>query len=185
MTLVDFLAWESRQQERYEFDGFGPVAMTGGTVAHAFIQRNIAVALTTRLRGGPCKFAGNDLKLEVAGRIRYADGLVVCSPVASQDQVVRDPVVIFEVMSESTARTDTITKNQEYAATPSVRRYVILAQDEMGGTMFERSGEDWIGHLLTPGSILRMPEIGVEIPLAELYEDVSFSSRPAEGAAGG
>lgn len=174
MMLADFLAWEERQQLRYEFDGIQPIAMTGGTAAHAFIQRNIAVALATRLRGGPCKFAGSDLKVEVAGRIRYPDGFVVCAPVGSQDQVVRDPVVIFEVMSESTARTDTVTKNREYAATASVRRYVILAQDEMGGTMFVRSGDAWLGHLLTPQSILRMPEIGIEVSLAEFYVDVEL-----------
>jgi Uma2 family endonuclease len=179
IALAEFLAWEERQQLRYEFDGLQPIARTGGTAAHAFIQRNIAVALATRLRGGPCKFAGSNLKVEVAGRIRYPDGFVICTPIGNRDQVVRDPVVIFEVMSESTSRTDTVTKNREYAATPSVRRYVILAQDEIGGTMFVRSGETWLGHLLTPESILLMPEIGIEVPLAEFYVDVEFSPAPS------
>jgi hypothetical protein len=31
MTLEAFLGWESRQEIKYEFDGFRPVAMTGGT----------------------------------------------------------------------------------------------------------------------------------------------------------
>ncbi len=34
MTLAEFLAWEERQDLRYEFDGFKPIAMTGGTIAH-------------------------------------------------------------------------------------------------------------------------------------------------------
>jgi Uma2 family endonuclease len=84
--------------------------------------------------------------------------------------------VIFEVLSESTARTDLITKNHEYEATPSVRRYVILEQDTPGGTMFERVGDDWVGHLLAADTMLRMPEIGLEIPLAELYEGVDPQS---------
>ena len=46
MTLEQFLSWEERQQMRYEFDGFQPVAMTGGTEAHAAIQRNLIIALT-------------------------------------------------------------------------------------------------------------------------------------------
>lgn len=50
MTLAEFLAWEERQPVRYEFDGFEPVAMTGGTAAHARIQRNLSTALDTRLR---------------------------------------------------------------------------------------------------------------------------------------
>ncbi|MBV8401739.1 MAG: Uma2 family endonuclease, partial [Acetobacteraceae bacterium] len=162
MTLAEFLEWEEQQTLRYEFDGFQPVAMTDGTAAHAAIQRNLAIAAGGRLRESTCQFFGSDLKIEVAGKIRYTDGFVVCSPVNARDQVVRDPVVIFEVLSDSTARTDVVTKNHEYAATPSVQRYVILSQDEIAGTMFERSEEDWIAHLLAADSVLRMPEIGVE-----------------------
>ena len=44
MTLAEFLEWEERQPLRYEFDGVGPVAMTGGTAGHADIQRNLAIA---------------------------------------------------------------------------------------------------------------------------------------------
>jgi Uma2 family endonuclease len=175
MSLAEFLAWEERQALRYEFDGFQPVAMTGGTAAHAAIQRNLAFSIGGRLRGRPCQFYGNDLKIEVAGRIRYPDGFVVCTPVAPQAKLARDPVVIFEVLSDSTGRTDLVTKNREYAATPSVRRYLILAQDEIGATLFERLGDDWVGHVLTADAVLRMPEIDIELPLAELYEGIEFS----------
>ena len=178
MTLAQFLAWEERQELRYEFDGFQPVAMTGGTAAHSAIHRNLAIAIGGRLRGKPCQFHGSHLKIEVAGSIRYPDGFVVCSPVAGSATVVHEPVVVFEVLSESTARTD-LAKNQEYAATASVLRYIMLAQDEMAGTMFERIGNDWVGHLLLAGTILRMPEIGIELPLAELYEGIDFAAADA------
>jgi Uma2 family endonuclease len=185
MTLVEFLDWEERQALRYEFDGLQPIAMTGGTAAHAAIQRNLAIAVGGRLRGRPCRFFGSDLKIEVAGRIRYPDGFVVCTPISLGEQVVRDPVVIFEVLSDSTAGTDLVTKNREYAATPSVRRYVVLSQDEIAGTMFERVGGEWVGRLLAAADVLRMPEAGIELPVAELYEGIEFpgGSRPAEDAA--
>jgi Uma2 family endonuclease len=122
MGRAEFLDWEERQPLRYEFDGYQPVAMTGGTVAHAIIQRNLAITIGWRLRGGPSSFYGSDLKIETASGFRYRDGIVVCSPVANDATVAREPVVIFEVLSDSTARTDLVTKNQEYAATPSVRR---------------------------------------------------------------
>jgi Uma2 family endonuclease len=51
MTLEEFLAWEQRQELRREFDGFRPVAMTGGTAARSVIQRNLLMALGNRLRG--------------------------------------------------------------------------------------------------------------------------------------
>jgi Uma2 family endonuclease len=126
MTLQQFLAWEERQELRYEFDGFQPVAMTGGTAAHSAIQRNIIYALTGRLRGTPCQPFGSGLKIEVAGRIRYPEAFVVCTPLTPRQTVVADPVVMFEVLSDSTANTDLVEKNAEYRATPSIQRYVIL-----------------------------------------------------------
>jgi Uma2 family endonuclease len=175
MTREQFLAWEDKQPLRYEFDGIEPVAMTGGTAAHAVIQHNLHLAVGGRLRGAPCRFYGSDLKIETASGFRYPDGFVVCSPVARDSTVVGEPVVIFEVLSASTASTDLVTKNQEYAATPSVQRYIVLAQDAIAGTMFERVGADWVGHLLRPDSTLHMPEIGIDLPLAELYDGVDFA----------
>jgi Uma2 family endonuclease len=128
MSLAEFLAWEDRRELRHEFDGARPVAMTGGTAAHAAIQRNISVALASRLRGRPCQFYGSGLKILVQGRVRYPDGFVQCAPIGLKDKLAAKPVVIFEVMSESSWHIDSITKNREYAATPSVHRYIMLAQ---------------------------------------------------------
>lgn len=176
MTLAEFLAWEDRQELKYEFDGVGPVAMAGGTAAHAAIQGNLAAALKSRLRGKPCQFYGSDLKIEVAGRIRYPDGFVVCSPVANTAKVVADPVIIFEVLSESTSSTDRIVKAREYEATPSVQRYVILEQDRIAATVFVRAGGDWGAHVLVDDAILDLPEIGQAVPLAEFYEGLAFEA---------
>jgi Uma2 family endonuclease len=68
MTLAEFLTWEEQQEQRYEFDGSAPVAMAGGSLAHAAIQRNLALALGTRLRGKPCQLFGSDLKIQAAER---------------------------------------------------------------------------------------------------------------------
>jgi hypothetical protein len=56
-----------------------------------------------------------------------------------------------------------------------VQRYIALAQDAIGGTMFERIGADWVGHLLNADSQLHMPEINIELPLVELYDGVTPS----------
>ena len=171
MTLAEFLAWEERQPLRYEFDGVGPVAMTGGTAGHADIQANLASALRTRLRGDPSRFYGNDLKFQVAdGNVRYPDGMVVCSPLDRTATVVYDPVVVFEILSPSAAANDRIGKAREYQATPSIRRYVMLEQDSIGATVYARAGGSWTHEILIADSILALPEIGVELPLAELYE---------------
>ena len=178
MTLAEFLEWEERQPLRYEFDGVGPVAMTGGTYGHSTIQGNLATALGGRLRGKRCRFHGSDLKFQVAeGHVRYPDGMVLCSPVDRTATVVYDPVVVFEVLSPSTARDDRIVKAREYQATPSVQRYVMLEQDGVSATVYARSGETWTHEILVADSILALPEIEVEFPLAELYEGIVFEAQ--------
>jgi Uma2 family endonuclease len=179
MRLDDFLRWEELQELRYEFDGFEPVAMTGGTLGHSAIQRNILVALGGRLRGKPCQVHGSHLKILVAGSIRYPDAFVVCSPPPVAATVVGEPVMIFEVLSPSTASTDLTVKNLEYRDMPSIQRYVILAQDSQHGTVFERSGGDWVGHVLADDATLTMPEIGIELSVAEFYEGIDFGNAVA------
>jgi len=110
----------------------------------------------------------------VAGSIRYPDAFVVCSPVAAKGTVVPDPVVVFEILSPSTAAIDRVVKNEEYRDTPSIQRYVMLELDRQAATVFSRVANDWVGHVMSGDVILAMPEIGIELPLAELYEDVAF-----------
>jgi Uma2 family endonuclease len=182
MTAAEFLEWEERQESRYEFDGDEPVAMTGGSVGHATIQANLAVALGGRLRGTSCRFYGSDLKIQVANdHIRYPDGMVACSPADRTAKLVRDPVVIFEVLSPSTAAQDRIVKAREYQATPSVQRYVMLEQDRIGATVHVRAQDGWSVLVLTDEDTLAMPEIGLSIPLAEFYEGLELGANSVEG----
>ena len=173
MSLEEFLAWEEQQELRWEYDGSQAVAMIGGTQTHAIIQGNVIAALNVRLRGTPCRAVGSDLKVQTSGSVRYPDAFVFRNPGPGSTTSISEPVVIFEIISPSTGGIDRITKNREYAAIPSVRRrYVMLEQEEVGATMFERSGDDWVGRILDAGAVLHMPEIGIEVPLAEFYDGV-------------
>ena len=176
MTLEQFLAWEECQAMRYEFDGREPVAMTGGTVAHEFIGGTLRALLREHLRGKPCRAVGPTLKIEVMGRIRYPDAFVYCTPVPPGETVIREPVVVFEVLGPSlaTSRTDRVEKLCEYQATPSIRRYVILEQDSIAATVYTRQDDIWDGRALTAGETLAMPEIDVTLPLADIYADVTL-----------
>jgi hypothetical protein len=72
-------------------------------------------------------------------------------------------------------------KNAEYRATPSIQRYVILEQTHRAALVFRRSGEDWVSEVLScEGAVLAMPEIGIEVPLAEFYVDVELPSEPSD-----
>ncbi len=184
MTREEFFAWAQIQELRYEFDGFEPMAMTGGSVNHSRIIRNVHFALRARLRGTPCEPLGPDAGVATVGdAVRYPDALVTCTKTPGEAQVVPGVVVVFEVLSPTSGRVDRIEKVREYAAVPSIRRYVILEHAGVGLTVFERGpGEDmWRAYTLTGGDTLRMPEIGSEIPVAEFYEDVDLptSGSPA------
>ena len=182
MSLPEFLAWEERQEPRFEFDGFQPVAMTGGTFAHEIIGNTLRRKLGERLSGSPCRAVGPTMKVEVMGHIRYPDAFVTCTQAPRDATVIRDPVVVFEVLSPSTSRTDRIEKLREYQATPSIRRYVILEQDSIAASVFTRHDGDWIAHALTGGDVLTMPEIGVDLPLADIYADADLPEPPTDEA---
>ena len=179
MSLAEFLAWEERQELRWEFDGFQPVAMTGGTFEHEVIGGNVRAALRNRLGGGRCRVLGPTLKIEVAGRIRYPDAFVVCTPVPPRSTVVHDPVVVFEVLSPSTAHTDSFEKLREYGATPSIQRYVMLEQDAIAAVVYVRKGADLVVETLAADDTLRMPEIGIEVPMVEFYVDIDLPDEAA------
>lgn len=180
MTLAEFLDWEDRQPLRYEFDGFRPVAMTGGTAAHAAIQRNLLFRLTGALRGKPCQPYGSELKIEVAGHIRYPDAFVVCTPVPNDANIVRDPVVVFEILSTGTAHVDLTIKNEEYRATPSIQHYVIIEQTQAGAVMFSRKGEDWVAATFRLADTIALSVVGVSLAMAALYERLGLPPDDAE-----
>lgn len=176
MTLDDFVAWEERQELRYEYDGIDARAMTGGTFAHSLIQSNLIRALGTTLRGKPCRALGSELKVRTATSIRYPDALIVCGPAPPKSTFTTDPVVIFEILSPSSARLDLGAKNVEYQSLASLRRYVVLHQTQAAAEMFARDDEgEWTYAFLDARDILDMPEAGIAVPLAEIYEDVEFS----------
>jgi Uma2 family endonuclease len=167
ITLEEFLAWEAGQEDRYEFDGTQPVAMTGASFAHVRLVTRLIGAFLPRLRPG-CLPLANDLKVVAANRVRYPDLTVVCGEVPGDADRVA-PVAVFEVLSPSTALTDRRVKPRDYAAAPSVAVYVILEQDRPCAYVLRRSRE-WMEEVLDgEGAILALPEIGIELPLAELY----------------
>jgi hypothetical protein len=57
----------------------------------------------------------------------------------------------------------------------------MLEQDRLAATVFARASDDWVGHVVSGDAVLAMPEIGIELPLAELDEGVEFAEQEAEG----
>ena len=178
MTRQDFLTWVENQEGRWEFDGLQPVAMTGGTNNHGRISGNLYFALRRRL-GGACEAMTAEAGgvATVGNKVRYPDVTVTCSPVTGSDRLIPEPVLLFEVVSDSSARDDHGDKRIEYQTIPSVLRYVVVEQDREEVTVFHRSGSGaWLTFRLGGGDVLDMPEVGIEIPVSEMYERVTFGT---------
>ena len=186
MTREQFFDWAQARDERYEFDGFQPVAMTGGNLRHNVIVLNIHVALRHRLKGSGCRPLGPDAGVATIGDIvRYPDGVVTCSPITGDEYLTPNVVVVFEVISPTSGRIDRIVKVREYAAVASILRYVILESSSVGLTVMDRPAGDqkWTVTTLLTNETLLLPEIGIAIPVAELYEDVEFPGSDVDAAA--
>jgi Uma2 family endonuclease len=173
MTRDAFLTWAETQRARYEFDGFEPVAMTGGTRDHSQICQNIYAALRLRLKGMGCVPLGPDAGIATIGdAVRYPDALVTCTKGPGTDRLMPGVVVVFEVLGPSSGRIDRIEKLLEYRAVPTIRRYVILGHSSAAMTVYARANGDdpWTATALTGDDVLSMPEIGIAVPVAEFYE---------------
>ena len=183
MTRDQFFDWAEAQDARYEFDGFEPVAMTGGNLNHNSIAFNIHTALRGRLKGSGCKPLGLDAGVATIGdTVRYPDAVVTCSPTQGGSRLVPSPVVVFEVISPTSGHIDRIVKVREYAAVDLIRRYVIVESASVGLTVHERreAGQKWTVTTAMAGDLLTLSEIGVEIPIAEIYEDAEFPPPASE-----
>ncbi len=180
MTREEFFDWAEAQDRRYEFDGFEPVAMAGGTVNHGLICHNIYAALRARLRGSGCRPLGPDAGVATIGdTVRYPDALITCTRTAGTDRLVAGVVVVFEVISPGDSRVDRIIKVREYLAVPSIQTYVIVEQNSVGLTVLRRQADNsWRAETLTAEDVLRLHGPDLELPVAELYEDVDLPPSP-------
>lgn len=180
MTQQEFFDWAETQDAPYEFDGFQPVAMTGGTLGHSCVTRNVNFQLTSRLRGKTCESLGPDAGVATVGdTVRYPDAVVTCTKFNARDRLVPNPVIVIEVVSPSSVRMDRITKLREYQAVPTIRRYVIVEPDAMAVTVLSRdqANEAFRAAGLTEGDTLHLPEVGIELPVASLYEGTTLDER--------
>jgi Uma2 family endonuclease len=179
MTREEFFDWAQAQDIRHEFDGFEPVAMTGGSNRHSLITVNLQAALLIRLRGKPCRSLGPDAGVRTIGdAVRYPDAVVTCSTFDELAHEVPAPVVVFEVISPSSGHTDRIVKLLEYRAVPTIRRYVIVEYASAALTSHARTeaGQDWTTTALTAGDVLHLPDIGIDLPVAEVFAGTDLAT---------
>jgi Uma2 family endonuclease len=171
-TVDDFLAFEAEEPERYEFvDGIVRM-VTGGSAAHSAIKGNVFAALRAALRSGPCRVDVDDLKVVTATAVMYPDVLVICRPMAQEDDRVTDPTVVVEVLSPTTERHDRIAKWREYQRIASLQYFVLVEQAERRVEVYSRTDTGW--ELVTvepPADEVVLQAIGASLSLEAIYEE--------------
>lgn len=180
-TQEEFLDWVEVQECLHEFDGLEPVEMNGGSADHNVIGFNIYRLLHDRLRGKPFRLYGQSMAMATAGdAIRYPDVFVTTAPFIGKSRLVGDPLTVFEVLSPTSVHTDRHVKLREYAAIPTIRRYVIVESESIGIEVFTRQqGNDpWSAPPLEPDATLLLPELDTQLTAAEIYEGTSHAAPP-------
>jgi Uma2 family endonuclease len=181
MTVEEYFRFEESSPIKHEYVAGEVYAMSGATVRHNRIAGNVFVRLSLAARAGPCDVFINDMRLEVAGdRYYYPDVTIVCTPVAESDIVARNPCVVIEVTSPTTARIDRGEKLDAYRSISTLQAYLIVDHRRRRVERHWRNalGSEWQREEIVGEGQARVPCLDVELTLDEIYERVEL---PAVG----
>ncbi len=185
IAVREYLLGELKTQRKHEFVDGVVYAMAGGTVTHNRIASNATGLLFSQLRGRRCEVFNSDMKIRIrlsrGTRFYYPDASVVCSPNSPNDAFHDAPMVILEVVSESTRRVDEYEKREAYLSIDSLCVYVLVEQSMAAALVYRRNDngfdrESYVG----ADAIIPLPEIECQLVLADLYQNVDFTSVVSE-----
>lgn len=173
MTYAEYLALEERSETKHEFRDGRVYDMAGGTPEHARLQARMIVALSRALADKPCAPFSSDLRIYVgsARRTAYPDVTVVGDAVAHDPedaQAATNPTLIVEVLSPTTEAEDRGAKWQLYQRIPSLRHYVLVAQDRANVEVFTRTDLGWHYASHAEGAI-RFSALDAVVSVDEIY----------------
>lgn len=142
LTPDEYLAWERDQPVRHEFYRGEVFAMAGGSVRHNALCASVIEALRVQLRGR-CVVLTSDQRVVAANRERYVypDVSIVCGALITEpgtSDVLANPTILVEVLSESTEQYDRGLKWEGYQRIESLTDYVLVSQSEQRIEHFRR-----------------------------------------------
>jgi Uma2 family endonuclease len=184
VTPEEYLRLERAAETKSEYDDGVIYAMPGASFPHNLIVSGLIQALGRRLPPS-CSVLPSDIKVRILRPTRffYPDVTIVCdTPRFADDEtdVLLNPLIVFEVLSESTAAYDRGRKFHSYQAIDSLQEYVLVSQDRYLVEHFRRDGEQWV-YTSARGrdAHIALPAVAVEVPLDEIYYRVSIDAAEA------
>jgi len=186
VSIEDYLEGELNSPVKHEYLGGVVYAMAGATNVHNRIALSFTTRLDTQLSGRPCQVFNSDTKIRVRvsaqTRFYYPDGMVVCRPNPANDSFQDHPVVVAEVVSPSTRRTDEGEKKDVYLTIPGLTAYVLIETERPRVVVYRRSADATFVPEVYEGTaaVIAFGDIGCSLRLAELYDRVDFSAVMSE-----
>ncbi len=181
LTPEDYLALERSADFKSEYFNGEIFAMTGASESHNTIVVNVSSEIRQQLKKRPCKVYANDMRIKVdpTGLYTYPDIAVTCGKAQFNDthlDTLLNPVLIVEVLSDSTEAHDRGRKFEHYRKLGSLVEYVLIAQNRPHIESYRRQADQqW---LLTECSdfdgTLRLLSIDCDLALAEVYDKVEL-----------
>jgi Uma2 family endonuclease len=177
----EYLVQEENAEYRSEYYNGEIFAMAGGTSNHNTITLNVGSELRQRLKGNTCRVYMVDMRLLVEKNelYTYPDVFVVCDKpkfVENRKDTITNPIVIIEVLSESTKNYDRTAKFELYRDIDTLKDYILIEQDRVYIEYFHKTENDkWILQILKNiEEILIIQSIKCEIKISEIYDKVEF-----------
>jgi Uma2 family endonuclease len=180
LTPQQYLERERAAEYKSEYYTGEMFAMAGASFAHVTIVKNLVIELGSRLRQKPCDVYPTDLRLATSpsGLYTYPDVMVICGEpvfIDSYVDTVTNPILIVEVLSESTKNYDRGQKFESYRTIPSLMEYVTVSQDKMHVEIHTRQPDDtWLLRDVRDSGPVKLQSIGLELQLSGIYEKVKF-----------
>ena len=183
MSYAEYLAAESASETRHEFLNGEVWAMAGGTPEHSALAAAMIGELGVALRGKPCRVYTPDVRVRVlaTGLSTYPDVTVVCGAeeTATEDpDALVNPVVLVEVLSDSTEGYDRGMKAAHYRRIPSVQAYVLVSQREPLVELYRRRNDRWELVEARPGEWLDLPVLDVRLDVQAIYANPFETQSP-------
>ena len=180
-SVSEFFDWQARQTKRYELvDGFPLEMMGGARNAHDLIVVNVLASLRTQLRGTGCRPFTADGAVETQpGQIRRPDIGVDCGKWEPDAMKAGAPKLVAEVLSPTTRDFDTFRKLEEYKGIASLEWILLIEPNAPQVTVWRRDADGWSESLFEGlKAQVEMAEAGLSLPLAAIYEEVTFPVLP-------
>jgi Uma2 family endonuclease len=172
LSEKEYLDGEMVSDIKHEYVDGEVYAMAGASKNHERIAGNLFGEFRTHLKNSPCEPFGSDLRLRTpTGNYRYPDCMVVCEDDGLDDYYTQSPVIVVEVISRSTRKTDEQIKRLEYINIATLKEYVVIEQDFVDVTVYRRS-DDWRSTHYFLGDDITFESIDLTLPVAEIYHRV-------------